>query len=73
MIIKPRVRGFMCITTHPAGCEENVRQQIEYVKSKGAIDGPKKVTGNWRIHRLRPGRSYNCCFWFRCRHPGNLF
>lgn len=43
MIIKPRVRGFMCITTHPAGCEENVRQQIEYVKSKGAIDGPKKV------------------------------
>jgi len=43
MIIKPRVRGFMCITTHPAGCEENVRQQIEYVTSKGPIDGPKKV------------------------------
>ena len=21
MIIKPRVRGFMCITTHPTGCD----------------------------------------------------
>ncbi|TNE90406.1 MAG: hypothetical protein EP324_05880, partial [Gammaproteobacteria bacterium] len=28
MIIKPRVRGFMCITTHPVGCEANVKQQI---------------------------------------------
>ena len=44
MIIKPRVRGFMCITSHPAGCDENVKQQIEYVQSQGKIaDGPKKV------------------------------
>jgi len=43
MIIKPRVRGFICVTTHPAGCEANVRQQIEYVKARPAIDGPKKV------------------------------
>ncbi|KJS08060.1 MAG: trans-2-enoyl-CoA reductase [Gammaproteobacteria bacterium BRH_c0] len=44
MIIKPRVRGFMCITTHPLGCEENVRQQIAYIKSKPAIDNaPKRV------------------------------
>ncbi|PFH07770.1 enoyl-[acyl-carrier protein] reductase/trans-2-enoyl-CoA reductase (NAD+) [Collimonas sp. PA-H2] len=44
MIIKPRVRGFICVTTHPAGCAENVRQQIDYVTAKGAIaDGPKKV------------------------------
>jgi enoyl-[acyl-carrier protein] reductase/trans-2-enoyl-CoA reductase (NAD+) len=39
MIIKPKVRGFVCITTHPAGCEANVREQIGYVKGKGAIDG----------------------------------
>lgn len=43
MFIKPRVRGFMCITTHPVGCEANVQQQIDYVKSQGAIDGPKRV------------------------------
>jgi len=44
MIIKPRVRGFLCITTHPAGCEANVKSQIDYVKSHGPIDnGPKKV------------------------------
>ncbi|MGB2154118.1 MAG: enoyl-ACP reductase FabV [Porticoccaceae bacterium] len=43
MIIKPRVRGFMCITTHPTGCEVNVKNQIEYIKSQGAIDSPKRV------------------------------
>jgi len=44
MIIKPRVRGFLCITTHPTGCEANVRKQIDYVKANGKIDnGPKRV------------------------------
>ena len=43
MIIEPRMRGFICLTAHPAGCEQNVKNQIEYVKSKGAIDGAKKV------------------------------
>jgi len=44
MIIQPRVRGFICLTSHPEGTAENVRQQIEYVKSKGKIaNGPKKV------------------------------
>jgi enoyl-[acyl-carrier protein] reductase/trans-2-enoyl-CoA reductase (NAD+) len=43
MIIKPRVRGFMCITTHPLGCAANVRQQIEYVQKRGPVAGPKKV------------------------------
>ncbi|WP_426992677.1 enoyl-ACP reductase FabV [Methylomonas sp. CM2] len=44
MIIKPRVRGFMCVTTHPVGCAANVKQQIDYVKSGGAIaGGPKNV------------------------------
>lgn len=44
MIIKPKVRGFMCITTHPVGCEANVKQQIDYVKSQPAVEGaPKRV------------------------------
>lgn len=44
MIIKPRVRSFMCITTHPTGCDANINKQIEYVKSNGTIDnGPKSV------------------------------
>jgi len=44
MIIKPRVRGFLCITTHPAGCEANVKKQIDYVRSQGPIEGgPKRV------------------------------
>lgn len=43
MVIEPRMRGFICLTAHPKGCEQNVKNQIEYIKSKGAIDGAKKV------------------------------
>jgi len=44
MIIKPRVRGFLCTTTHPVGCEANVKRQIDYVKANGPIEnGPKRV------------------------------
>ena len=43
MIIEPRMRGFICASSHPKGCEQNVKNQIEYIKSKGPIDGAKKV------------------------------
>jgi len=44
MVIKPKVRGFLCTTTHPAGCAENVRRQIEYTHAQGAIEnGPQRV------------------------------
>ena len=43
MVIEPKTRGFICLTSHPTGCEQNVINQIEYVKSKGAINGPKRV------------------------------
>lgn len=44
MIIKPRIRGFICVTAHPAGCKANVEKQIEYVTHNGKIaNGPKKV------------------------------
>lgn len=43
MIIAPRIRGFICLTAHPKGCEQNVVNQINYVKSKGSTGGPKRV------------------------------
>lgn len=43
MIIEPKMRGFICLTAHPVGCAENVKKQINYVKSQGLIEGPKKV------------------------------
>ena len=43
MIIEPKTRGFICLTSHPSGCEQNVIDQINYIKSKGAINGAKKV------------------------------
>jgi len=44
VIIKPKTRGFICTTAHPLGCEANVTEQINRVKSDGAIEkGPKNV------------------------------
>lgn len=44
MIIKPKIRGFICTTTHPNGCEANVNEQINYVKSQEKLpDAPKRV------------------------------
>lgn len=44
MIIKPKVRGFVCVTAHPTGCAAHIQEQIDYVKAKGPIQGgPKNV------------------------------
>jgi enoyl-[acyl-carrier protein] reductase/trans-2-enoyl-CoA reductase (NAD+) len=44
MMIKPRIKGFLCTTAHPLGCEMDVKQQIAHVQQAGAIDGgPKRV------------------------------
>ena len=44
MIITPKIRGFICTTTHPVGCEANVREQIAKTQAQGEIaNGPKRV------------------------------
>ncbi len=44
MIIKPKIRGFICTTAHPKGCEQLVKNQIEKVTKSGTDrKGPKKV------------------------------
>jgi enoyl-[acyl-carrier protein] reductase/trans-2-enoyl-CoA reductase (NAD+) len=44
MIIKPRIRGFICTTAHPKGCAAHVDEQIARVRAGGTIAGaPKRV------------------------------
>ena len=43
MVVEPKVRGFICTTAHPLGCEKIVKREIEYVKSKGELSGVKKA------------------------------
>jgi enoyl-[acyl-carrier protein] reductase/trans-2-enoyl-CoA reductase (NAD+) len=44
MIIKPRIRGFICTTAHPKGCAAHVDEQIAEVRRRGAIaNGAKKA------------------------------
>ncbi len=43
MIVEPKVRGFVCTTAHPEGCAFNVKEQIDFIKANGPIEGPKNV------------------------------
>ena len=42
MIIKPKIRGFICTPAHPEGCAAQVQEQIACVRGKGAIPGMAK-------------------------------
>ena len=43
MIIRPRVRGFLCTTTHPVGCARNVESQIELARRRPIPRPPRSV------------------------------
>ena len=43
MIIEPKIRGFVCITAHPAGCAKKVADEIAVAKASPLESGPKKV------------------------------
>lgn len=44
MIIKPKIRGFFCLSSHPQGCAANVAEQIRVVQQRGLIPGmPRRV------------------------------
>jgi enoyl-[acyl-carrier protein] reductase/trans-2-enoyl-CoA reductase (NAD+) len=44
MIVKPRIRGFLCTTAHPEGCARDVEHQIAHVESQGPqAGGPRRV------------------------------
>ena len=44
MIIKPRIRGFLCTSAHPAGCRADVAAQIAHAQAQAPIEGgPERV------------------------------
>ena len=43
MIIRPRVRGFVCVTTHPTGCTRNVEAQIAHAEANPIANPPCSV------------------------------
>ena len=42
MIIKPRIRGFICTTAHPVGLAASVNEQIDYVQGQADVQGQLK-------------------------------
>ena len=41
MIIRPKVRGFICVTTHPTGCAANVARQVEHARAHPIANPPR--------------------------------
>lgn len=42
MIIEPKVRGFICVTAHPAGCATNVANAINHIQTSGQLPNPPR-------------------------------
>ena len=66
MVIKPKIRGFICTNAHPVGCEAHVNEQIAYVKEQVTTEkGPKNVlvigasTGYGLASRITATFGYN--------------
>lgn len=43
MVVKPKIRGFVCITAHPEGCAAHVAEQVSYVDAKPKFAGKLNV------------------------------
>ena len=43
VIVKPRIRGFICTTSHPMGCARNVREQANVTRELGSVSGCKSA------------------------------
>ncbi len=65
MVIKPKIRGFICTNAHPVGCEAHVNEQIAYVKAQGASKkkGQKKRISYWCFYWLWLSFTYNGSLW----------
>ena len=67
MIVKPKIRGFMCTTAHPEGCKAHVEEQIAYVKDQGTVQqGHKKVLVIGASTGYAVPLSNYCGVWFKC-------
>jgi enoyl-[acyl-carrier protein] reductase / trans-2-enoyl-CoA reductase (NAD+) len=44
MLIQRRIRGAVCLSVHPQGCEQHVREQVAFITSLPALPrGPRKA------------------------------
>src|SRR6056297_3365459 len=43
MVIKPMIRNSICMNAHPVGCRVGVKEQIDFVRNRGTIEGPKRA------------------------------
>ena len=74
VIIKPKVRGFVCVTAHPEGCAAHVEEQIRLCPhARPDRWHPAARPGRRRLDRLWPGVAYRPGLCRKRRHDRGLF
>ena len=58
-VVKPRIRGFICTSAHPVGCEKNVQEQIDHIKSVGTTEALQSQRAcYWCVYGVRSRIAY---------------
>jgi len=52
LLIRPEIRGFVCLTAHPVGCAAHVEEKIAAVRKAGRLPGPYRQRGTNSLQRL---------------------
>ena len=76
-IVKPKIRGFISLTSHPAGCAENIHSQIKQIESQMLSEHMDKTMRNTLVIGSSTGyglgAALTACFGYKANTLGVCF
>jgi len=76
-IVKPKIRGFISLTSHPAGCAENIYSQIKQIESQMLSEHTGRTMGNTLVIGSSTGyglgAALTACFGYKANTLGVCF
>ena len=76
-IVQPKIRGFISLTSHPAGCAENVRSQINQIESQMLSEHTDRTMRNTLVIGSSTGyglsAALTACFGYKANTLGVCF
>lgn len=76
-IVKPKIRGFVSLTSHPAGCAENIHSQIKQIESQMLSEHTDRTMRNTLVIGSSTGyglgAALTACFGYKANTLGVCF
>ena len=76
-IVKPKIRGFISLTSHPAGCAENIHSQIKQIESQMLSEHTDRTMRNTLVIGSSTGyglsAALTACFGYKANTLGVCF